>query len=85
MRAKRIARTHSMELPQDEERNEQVMRPVEALKVRTPALLDSEERHDGEEDEHDPAGEEGASGEVRVQREEEGRCRGRGQLGPEPP
>lgn len=74
-----------MELPQHEERDEQMVRPVEALKVRAPALLDGEEGHDAEEGEHDPAGEEGAGREVGLEREEERSRRCRRELGAEPP
>ena len=56
-----------MELPADEEHDEQVVRVPEPLKVSTAALLHSIPDHDGQSSSHDPASGTGTSREVRCE------------------
>ena len=55
---------HTVELPVDEEHDEEVVRVPEPLEVCTAALLNGEPDHDTEGGGHDPAGRAGASDEV---------------------
>lgn len=58
---------HTMELPADEEDNEEVVGIPEVLKVGPPALLPSKEDYDAERGSHDPASSAGPSGEVGIE------------------
>ena len=53
-----------MELPHDEENDEQVMRIPEPLKVGTALLLPGEENHDNKSNGHNPTGPTGSSDDV---------------------
>jgi hypothetical protein len=56
---------HAVQLPVDEEHDEQVMRVPEHLEAGAAALLHGVPDHDAEDSGHDPAGDTRASGEIR--------------------
>lgn len=60
-----------MQLPVDEEHNEQMVGVPEPLKVRAAALLHREPDHDRERGDHNPAGDTRASEEVRPEEVED--------------
>lgn len=62
---------HAVQLPVQEEDDEQVVRVPELLEVRATALLDRVPHHDGEGGGHDPAGDAGARREVRDEPDDE--------------
>lgn len=76
-----------MELPVEEEDEEQVVRVPEALEVRATGLLPGVPGHDDECSGHDPASDTGAGGEVREEEDDEALARcggervGEGELG----
>lgn len=55
---------HAMELPEQEEHNEQVVRVPEHFKASTAPLLHREKHHHSQTRSHRPSGGTGASGEV---------------------
>lgn len=64
-RAVRLDHTeHTVELPVDEEDNEQVVRVPEPLEVRAAAFLNREPNHEAKGDRHNPASGAGAGDEV---------------------
>lgn len=62
---------HTMELPADEEDDEEVVGIPEVFKVGPPPLLPSKEDYDAERSGHDPASGTGSSGEVGVEEGDE--------------
>ncbi len=62
---------HTVELPADEEDDEEVVGIPEALKVVPAPLLHSKPDHNAEDDGHDPASEAGSGGKVGVEEGDE--------------
>ena len=62
---------HAMELPADEENDEEVMSIPEALEVVTSPFFRGEVDHDGKADGHNPPGSTGPGGEVGLKESEE--------------
>ena len=78
---------HTVQLPVEEEDEEQVVRVPEALKVRATRFLSSVPSHDDKRSGHDPASDTGTGGEVGDEEDDEAVARrsgervGKGELG----